>query len=256
MSDPASRARALDYGSAGRVGILLPSSNRTAEAQLRAMLPASIGLAVTRLKLVGSSEEALLGMSQRVEEAAELVADAGVDLVVFHCTAVSTYSKALELSILRRIEGAAKVPAVATSIALVQSLQALRARRIVMLSPYGAAINDRESDYFCGWGFEVLSSGGRACGTAAEMARISPADWLAMSCSQAAGGADAIVLSCTTTRAAEAAQAIEEATGIPVVTSNTAVAWACMRALNCREVSTRAFGRLLRDPWAIYFKET
>lgn len=47
-------APALDYGSAGRIGVLLPSVNQAAEPQLRAMLRADIGIAVTRLKLVDS----------------------------------------------------------------------------------------------------------------------------------------------------------------------------------------------------------
>eukprot|EP01034_Spumella_vulgaris_P000581 gene581-766_t len=51
------------------------------------MLPADIAIAVTRLKLVDSSEASLLGMARDVERAAELLADAGVGIVVFHCTA-------------------------------------------------------------------------------------------------------------------------------------------------------------------------
>ena len=73
-------APALDYGSGGRIGVLLPSVNQAAEPQLRAMLPADIAIAVTRLKLVDSSEASLLGMARDVEPAAELLADAGVDI--------------------------------------------------------------------------------------------------------------------------------------------------------------------------------
>lgn len=108
-------APALDYGSGGRIGVLLPSVNQAAEPQLRAMLPADIAIAVTRLKLVDSSEASLLGMARDVEPAAELLADAGVDIVVFHCTAVSTYSTELEASILARIQSATGLPCVATS---------------------------------------------------------------------------------------------------------------------------------------------
>jgi len=117
-------APALDYGSGGRIGVLLPSVNQAAEPQLRAMLPADIAIAVTRLKLVDSSEASLLGMARDVEPAAELLADAGVDIVVFHCTAVSTYSTELEASILARIQSATGLPCVATSQALVAALQA------------------------------------------------------------------------------------------------------------------------------------
>lgn len=235
----------FDYGSAGRVGLLLPSVNRAAEPQLRAMLPPDLGLAVTRLRLKDASEEALLGMADQVEDASAMLVDAGVDLIVFHCTAVSTYSPALEQSILRRIEAASSRPAMATSQSLVNALRALDARRLVMLSPYRDDVNERERDYFRGHGFEVLSCKGRGCLTAPGMMAIGPEEWLGMARAEAAHGADALVLSCTTTRAVEAVQAIEDSLGIPVVTSNTAVAWSCQQALGCiRPIN--GFGALLR----------
>jgi maleate isomerase len=237
----------FDYGSIGRVGLLLPSSNRAAEPQLRSMLPAGVALAVTRPKLADASEGALLGMAERVEEAAALLADAGVDLIVFHCTAVSTYSLALEQSILRRVQEASRVPAIATSRALVDALRSVGARKLAMLSPYRDDVNERESAYFRSEGFEVLSCRGRGCLTADQMMAISPEEWVAMATEEAGPGADAFVLSCTTTRAAEAVDSLEQLVGVPVVTSNTAVAWACMRALGSRS-PIDGFGALLRQP--------
>lgn len=236
----------IDYGSAGRVGLLIPSVNRAAEPQLRAMLPKSIGLAVTRLRLRDASEHSLLAMANSVETGAELLADAGVDLIVFHCTAVSTYSRELEASILRRITSASGVKAIATSQALVDSLRALDARRLVMLSPYPQDVNAREGAYFESHGFEVLGFGGCLCPTAEDMMSVTPADWASMAGEKADDRADAYLLSCTTTRAAEAAEAIEAALGKPVVTSNTAVAWACMQALRIpRRID--GFGALMRQ---------
>ena len=185
-------APALDYGSGGRIGVLLPSVNQAAEPQLRAMLPADIAIAVTRLKLVDSSEASLLGMARDVEPAAELLADAGVDIVVFHCTAVSTYSTELEASILARIQSATGLPCVATSQALVAAPQA----------------------------------------------------WHAFATRHAHARADAYVLSCTTVRTAETIEALERSLGRPVVTSNTAVAWYCMRKLGALP-GVPGYGRLL-----------
>lgn len=224
-------APALDYGSGGRIGVLLPSVNQAAEPQLRAMLPADIAIAVTRLKLVDSSEASLLGMARDVEPAAELLADAGVDIVVFHCTAVSTYSTELEASILARIQSATGLPCVATSQALVAALQALPARRVVLLSPYTAAVNDREAAYFAEHGFEILGNAGLDCRTGREMMAIAPQAWHAFATRHAHARADAYVLSCTTVRTAETIEALERSLGRPVVTSNTAVAWYCMRKL-------------------------
>lgn len=236
----------IDYGSACRVGLLIPSVNRAAEPQLRAMLPMSIGLAVTRLRLRDASESSLLAMADNVETGAELLADAGVDLIVFHCTAVSTYSRDLEASILRRITSASGVKTIATSQALVESLRVLDARRLVLLSPYPQDVNAREGAYLESHGFEVLGFGGCLCPTAEDMMSVTAADWASMADATAVDSADAYVLSCTNTRAAEAAETIEAALGKPVVTSNTAVAWACMQALQMPG-RIDGFGALMRQ---------
>src|SRR3979490_718017 len=94
---------AINYGTRARLGMLLPSGNQAAEPQFHAMLPSGVSLHPTRLELPGSSESDLLAMVERVEDAAALVADAGADLVMFHCTAVSTFSSALEKSIKKRV---------------------------------------------------------------------------------------------------------------------------------------------------------
>jgi maleate isomerase len=235
---------ALDYGSGGRIGLLLPSVNQAAEPQLRAMLPADIAIAVTRLKLVDSAEASLLGMARDVEPAAGLLADAGVDIVVFHCTAVSTYSTELEASILARIQSATGLPCVATSQALVAALQALSARRVVLISPYTAAVNEREAAYFAEHGFEILGNAGLDCRTGREMMAITPRAWHAFATRHAQARVDAYVLSCTTVRTAETIEALERSLGRPVVTSNTAVAWYCMRKLGVL-AGVAGYGRLL-----------
>ena len=89
-----------------RLGMLLPSSNQVAEPELPSMLPDGVAVHTTRLKLVGGGPEQLLKMTEKVEEAAELVADAGADLIVFHCTAVSTYDAEMEKRIGARIQKA------------------------------------------------------------------------------------------------------------------------------------------------------
>ncbi|PZP91173.1 MAG: hypothetical protein DI587_36225 [Variovorax paradoxus] len=236
--------RRLDYGSGGRVGLLLPSVNRAAEPQLRAMLHPEIAIAVTRLKLVDSSEAALLGMARDVEAAAGLLADAGVDIVVFHCTAVSTYSTELEASILERIGAATGLPAVATSQALVDGLLALQARRVVLLSPYTEAVNAREGVYFAQRGFDVLGNAGLDCSTGGEMMAITPQAWQDFASSHAHAQADAYVLSCTTVRTAEVVESLERSLKRPVITSNTAVAWYCMRRLGV-DPQVPGYGRLL-----------
>ena len=236
----------INYGTRARLGMLLPSGNQAAEPQFHALFPAGVSLHVTRLKLRGSSEPELLAMSEGVEAAAALVADTNPQLIVFHCTAVSTYSAELEQSIKTRITKTTGKPATATSEAIVTALRKLNAKRIVMLSPYPEHINDREAAYFKGFGFEIADSAGLNCQDSDAMMAVTPGDWREFTLRHRAANADAYLLSCTTVRSAEVAASLEQALGRPVVTSNTATAWHCLRTMGLKD-QVQGYGSLLSE---------
>jgi maleate isomerase len=235
---------AINYGTRARLGMLLPSGNQAAEPQFHAMLPAGVSLHTTRLKLTGSSEQDLLAMVERVEDAAALVADAGADLVMFHCTAVSTFSSELEESIKKRVARASGKPVTATSEALVAALRALSAKRIVMVSPYIKPINEREAAFLRAHGFEVLDLAGLDCPTADAMMAVTPERWKAFALEHRDERADAYLISCTTVRSADVIEELERELGRPVVTSNTAAVWHCLRKMGIPD-RINGFGKLL-----------
>src|SRR5690606_211624 len=127
-----------------------------AEPQFACMAPAGVTLHVTRLGLTGTSEEALMAMTRDVESAATLLADTDPAMILFHCTAVSTYSQELEASIIQRVAQASGRPATATSQAIVTALSALQAKRIVMLSPYPDSIHLKEVAFLQANGCDVI----------------------------------------------------------------------------------------------------
>ncbi len=241
------QALTFDYGSGGVVGLLLPSGNQAAEVQLRAMLPPGIALRTTRLKLTDASEASLLAMADRLEDDARMVADAGAGLVLFHCTAVSTYSAELEASLQRRIADATGLPAATTSQALLEALQVLGARRLALLSPYIDAVNVREAEFFRAHGYAIECAVGLGCRTADEMMAVTPQQWLDFVTERMPPEADVCVLSCTTVRTAEVVDLLEQRLGRPVITSNTAAAWHAMRRLGLTD-AVQGYGRLLQQP--------
>jgi maleate isomerase len=236
----------INYGTRASLGMLLPSGNQAAEPQFHAMLPAGVALHTTRLRLKGSSDEELMAMTDRVEEAAQLVGDAEVDLVVFHCTAVSTWDATREQSIKDRIAKASGRPVTATSEAIVAALRTVGAKNIVMLSPYIDAINRREEAYFANAGFTILDSAGLNKATANDMMSVTPDEWRTFAKAHRNERADAYLLSCTTVRSAEVADALEGELGRPVVTSNTSTVWHCLRKMGIDD-RVEGYGRLLRE---------
>lgn len=233
----------IGYGSRARIGVILPSGNRAAEPQFARMTPAGVTLHVTRLGLTGTSDEALMGMTRDVEPAARLLADTDPALILFHCTAVSTYSLELEASIIQRIAQASGRPATATSQAIAAALRALQAQRIVMLSPYPDGIHAKETAFLRASGFDVVRSANLPCASVTNMMAITPKQWHALALENRVPDADAYLLSCTAVRTAEVVQSLETALERPVITSNTSAMWHCLRTVGICD-GADGFGRL------------
>jgi maleate cis-trans isomerase len=219
----------IDYGSRLRLGVIVPSGNVIAEPQIHAMLPKGVVAYMTRLELRGSSEPELLEMSRHVEAGAKLLSDAQVDAVVFHCTAVSTFSPSMGEDIECRIAGASGLPAISTSEAILTALRALNAKKIVLLTPYIDSVNAREVAFLEHHGFEVLEEVGLGVDTNAEMAKLPPQIWVDLARNHQCEDADAYFISCTAVRSAEVIEEIEALVGRPVITSNQAMVWYALR---------------------------
>ena len=81
------------------------------------------------------------------------------------------------------------------------------------------------------------------------MARIALDELVAFAKEAMAPDSDALFISCTAVRAASVISEIEQAIGKPVVSSNFATAWACLRI--CGEKTARPeLGRLMALPYS------
>jgi maleate isomerase len=228
--EPAAIARTPAYGERMRIGMLLPCRNTIAEPEFNALLPQGVSLHITRLRLLGYSRDELMEMTDNVEQAAELLAVAQVDQIVFHCTAVSTLDPDMGDRLVERIRRSTGIPSTATSLALLAALKTLKARRIVMVTPYRQSINDDEKAYFAHHDVQVLEDRGLGLPDAKSMAKIDPQEWYRHTVALARADAEAYFLSCTNIRAIAAVDALEQALGVPVVTSNQAMLWHALRS--------------------------
>ncbi len=241
----------IDYATRGRLGVLVPSGNTIAEPELRAMLPAGVGLFVTRLPLTGSSEAELLAMLETLETGTKLLADAQPDAIAFHCTAVSTFAPHMAGEIRARMARASPIPALTTADGILTGLTALRARRILLITPYIEPVHQREIAWLTAAGFEVTGGGCMGIATNNEMARIPPAAISDQVMAAAQGiEADVCFISCTAIRSAGLIAALEATIGMPVITSNQVLAWHALRVLGIAD-SLTGFGRLFSTPSAM-----
>jgi maleate isomerase len=233
----------IDYGSRLRAGLLVPSGNSVAEPEIRAMLPRQISMLVTRLALRGSSKPELMRMLDRLEAASELLADAEVDVIVFHCTAVSTFAPELADGIRERVQAAAGIRCFTTADAILAGLARLNARRVSLLTPYIDEVHAREVTFLEANGFQVAGGANLGINTNSEMAGLSPAAILDWAKGAIDRRADACLISCTAIKSAPVIAELERVSGIPVLTSNQSMAWHLMRS-NGIDGDVQDYGRL------------
>jgi maleate isomerase len=228
------------------LGVIIPSVNTLVELTFPAMVPDGVALHFTRLRLVGTAPEELLAMAEGAAQAARLLADAGVDRILFHCTAATTFDFEMPQRIHSQIKSATGVPSTVTSESVVAALRTLGAARIVMLTPYPAHINEREAAFLRHHGIDVVHEHGLNITDGVGFAAVTPEDWHRLAMDHARPDADAYFLSCAQTRTAEVIDAIEKSLGKPVITSNQAAVWHALRESGVKD-PVPGFGRLMRS---------
>jgi maleate isomerase len=233
----------IDYGGRLRAGVLVPSGNSVAEPEIRAMLPPGVSTLVTRLALRGSSPTELMRMLDQLEPACGLLADAKVNCIVFHCTAVSTFAPELATDIRDRIQSASGIRCFTTADAILEALRRLNAKTVSLLTPYIDAVHDREAAFLRANGFALKGSANLGINTNAEMADLDPARILDWATRSVDASADACLLSCTAIKSAPVIAQLEKVSGLPVLTSNQSMAWYLLRSSGIDD-RIDAYGRL------------
>jgi maleate cis-trans isomerase len=173
-------------------------------------------------------------MNEHLEEAARLLAKAPVDVVAFACTSGSfTEGIAYDREIQHRIESATGGLRVLTAAAsALEALREMSAQKVSVVAPYPPQVNEQLLAFLSEAGFDVVAF--ESCNPhAAVIDSISPSaiSEVVMNIANRARP-DAIFVSCTALSTATVIDKLESATGKAVITSNQALFWQCMRALD------------------------
>ncbi|MGH7006598.1 MAG: ectoine utilization protein EutA, partial [Alphaproteobacteria bacterium] len=182
------------------------------------------------------------------EGARLILPDEDLDAICYSCTSASVVigDEEIETAIRQAKPG---VPVITPPLAAVRGLQALRACRISVLTPYTIETSGPMAAYFAAKGVDIANFTCFGLDDDRQMARITPQSLVTAAREAMAGDADALFISCTALRAALAIADIEEVIGKPVVSSNLATAWATLRI--CGETAPQpALGRLMAQPLA------
>jgi len=243
----ASRAPKLDERPLEkRVGLIILATDHTSEVDFQRMVASErIGVYATRIPYANPvTPENLRAMQPSLTAGAALILpDEPLDVVMYSCTSASVVIGDAEIE--AAVKAAKPTAAVVTpTAAAVSGLKAFGAKRISVLTPYTLETSRSMAGYFLGLGFDIARFTCLGLTDDREMARISPDEIVAFAKEATAPDSDALFISCTAVRAAGVAARIEAAIGKPVVTSNLATAWACLRL--CGDEAARPeLGRLM-----------
>jgi maleate isomerase len=215
-----------------RVGCIIPSSNRMVEQEMIAAFPAGVQPHVTRLRMTGPNRGPLATVLPRIEEATRALTDARCEVVAFHCTANSMEEgRGGEDRILSSMTAAGAPHATTTATAIRRAFDALRARRVVLITPYDQRTTDHEAEFLQESGYQVLHAAGFALNGSDAYCATPPAYWRDRVLEAARPDAEVYFVSCANISVFSVIEELERQLDRPVVTSNQAVVWDCVRRL-------------------------
>lgn len=234
-----------------RVGLVILATDHTTEVDFQRMVACEcIGIYGNRIAYANpTTPENLIKMQPLLTAGADLILPGEpLDVVIYSCTSASVVIG--DAKIAAAIHAAKPDAAVVTpTAASVAGLKALGAKRISVLTPYTVETSRSMADYFIRLGFRIDRFTCLGFSDDREMARISPDEIVAFACEAMAPDSDALFISCTAVRAAQVAARIEAEIYKPVVTSNLATAWACLRL--CGDTRPRPdLGRLMTKQYS------
>jgi len=244
-----------DGGIASRaaIGLIVLATDYTIEHEWRRIMSGLEGVALYESRILNDSRitpETLRAMEPRIADAADVILPGSrLDVVAYGCTSASMAIG--EEKVFDRIRSVRPQARCTTPItAAFAAFRAFGARRIGVLTPYRADVNRIVADYIRARGFDVPVFGSFNEENDGIVAKISPASVLdGVRKIRDMAEIDAVFVSCTSVRLAEAAADIEAEIGLPITSSNHAMAWHALRLAGVDDALPR-FGRLFSLPLA------
>jgi maleate isomerase len=239
-----------------RVGLIIPSSNVTVEAELPALLTqhrtARFTFHSSRMRMQAVSEEALQAMNAARSRCVTELMDASCDAFVYGCLVALMAQgpgehRRVIAAIQEHLRDREPLPAIVTSAdALLEALVALKARRVALVMPYMKSLASKVVDYLEAERIEVTDWVTLEEPDNSAVACIDGPRILAAARALDLTKADALVLSaCVQMPSLPLIEMAEAEFGLPVLSASTATAFTLLRRLDLPTVLPGA-GRLLQ----------
>ncbi len=233
-------------GGRARIGLIVLATDYTVEHEFR-MIMTVPGVDFYEARIENSTTvtpETLAAMGEKIPDTLRLILPGEpLDVVAYGCTSASMVLG--EDTVFQRIREVQPDTQCTTPItAAFAAFKAFGAKRIAVLTPYRRDVNDIVRAYMEKAGYTIPVFGSFNEEHDPTVARIdgkSLGD--AIDEITRAREIDMVFVSCTSIRLLQAVKSIEERIGLPVTSSNHAMAWHCLRLAGVDEPMPE-FGRL------------
>lgn len=165
-----------------------------------------------------------------VAQATRDLAVAAPGVTVYACTSGSfADGLAGEAHLRATMEQAGATHAITTSGALLEALEALKAERVAIGTPYDAEVTVKLAEFLAEAGYEPVSNA--FFGLSGDIFRVGPASVRKLAVAADHSEADVVFLSCTNLRTFGLLDGIQRELGKPVLSANQVTMWAALRNL-------------------------
>ena len=234
-----------------RIGMLTPSSNTVLEpitAKILAALPdVSVHFSRFRVTAIGLDAEALGQFDEApMLAAAELLADAKVDVIAWNGTSAGWLGLRSDRDLCARITQATDIPASTSVLALFDVMQRRGERRIGLVTPYTADVQAAIAAGFLREDVVVVAERHLGLRDNFSFGRVDDATLEGMIRDVAVARPDAVVVLCTNLAAAPLVHRLEGDLGLPIHDSIATTVYGALHRIGLPVAGITDFGALFQ----------
>jgi len=213
------------------IGLIAPGSGPNMERDFHRFLPEGIGVATTRIPFTMPTPEGLMKMVDQLEETCKVYKLYKHDVVMFGCTSGSLIGGPnFDQKLIKIIEDATGDKGLTTSTAVLEAFQHLGVSKPSVITPYPDNTNEIEKQFLEYHGLTVNTISGMENDYVNQsICDIDPKYVYQKVKKLAKEGADSVFISCTGLNVLDLIEICETDFGLPVITSNQATLWSCLR---------------------------
>jgi maleate isomerase len=234
-----------------RLGVLTPSSNTALEPLTSALAAAMPGASAhfSRFKVTEIAlDAAALGQfdDSKILAAAELLADARVDAIGWSGTSSGWLGFDRDRQLVERIRERTGIVATTAVLALNELLALRQVRRLALVTPYTADVQQKIVANYAALGIEVVAERHLGIRVNHDFAGVAPGTLRELMGEVAAARPQAITTFCTNLHAAPLAAQVERELGIPLLDTVSTTVWGMIRAAGASPAPITGWGELFQ----------